>query len=483
MPSLTTQAVRGGAVTVVSRGLGVGLRIIALIALARLVDPATFGVVAIGQAVTTFVAAISTAGIGMASLRQTTLTGPVKNSLFAVQSLLGLALTLVLFVAAGPVARSYDLPELATVMQWLAVVPLLQGVSSQARIELVRHLRFGALASIEVTSQVVTLVVAVALAILGHALAAIALQLVVQLIVQAGLLWLMSTWKPGLRLASWHDVRDIIHAGSRIVLMNTFRMLPKSALAPVLGVWIAPSALGNFDRAQQLALQPINVVVDQLQRVAVPVLGRVADEPRRYERALVHAQGAASLAFGTGYLVFAAIGEPLIVALLGPKWALAGTVFAILSLGSAMYIHGQVMQWVFISKGATSQGSRLATVGYPAVLAISLLGVPYGVTGVAVANSMGWALYWPAAAIVASRAGDVSLRNLLGSPLRSLLTYSVPVALAAYLTHMALGSGPSVLALVGAVAASVFIALVLGVALPWVRADVALVLRSLRRGN
>lgn len=479
MSSLAASSARGGLVTVASQAVTVTLRMASLVVLARLLAPEVFGLVAVVQAIALFASSLALMGLGMAAARAVDLSQNAASVLFLVQAALGLLLAGAMYLSADWLAAVYDHPDVAPIVRWLALVPLLQGIQSQHRIHLVRALRLGALAVTEVVSLVLAVAVAVALAARGHGYLAIISQLVLVPLVQLVLLVAVTRWLPSLRVRVTDEVRSVLRAGGDILAMNMLRNVARAALTPVMGLTTGAAALGQFDRAQQLVVAPTNLAVDQLQRVAVPVLSQLRGDPPRMQAYLLRAQLLSTYASATGFLLVAALCPLLVTTLLGDRWHLAGTVLAVLAVGAAVRMPGETTAWVFVAGETTRPGLRFIAWAQPAVVAVSLLGLPWGVVGVAVANTVAWALYWPLAARAAARSAGFSPTALPLDAARILVTFSLPVAGAGLVGRLVSDGLGAWALLVGTVAAVALGALVATV-VPAVRRDLVTAVRTLR---
>lgn len=480
MTNLAAAGSRGGSITVGGQIVSQIVRTLGLIVLARLIAPDIFGLVAIVSTINVFATSIIYLGIGMASAQAVSLSNEAKSSMFYLNTVTGLALAIALFFLADPIATLYGHPTLVPIVQWLSLIPLLSGIQAQFRINLVRNLRFVAVSASEVISQSVATGFAIALAIMGFTYEAIVVQVLTQVLVQLIVIVFFARWLPGMA-GNWRgEVRELLAVGLRIFGMNALKNLSRSVVIPVLGLVSPASVVGNFDRAQQLVVIPINLTVDQLQRVAVPILSRLRGQSERTLAYLLRAQLLATYGTATGFLVVSALAQPLVLAVLGPNWTIAGDLLQILAIGAIFRALGQAMQWIFISAGETAAGLRFSAWSQPAVVALTLAGLPWGVVGITIASTVAWALYWPIATIIATRSANLATAPLLAQPLRIILSFSLPVAVAAFLARLLpLAEWPMLLVGAGFALAC---ALLLFAVVPVVRRDIALLLATLKLG-
>ncbi len=477
--SLADAGARGSFVTLGSQGIALLARMVGVIVLARLLAPEVFGLVAVVTSITVFVTAIIFLGLPMATAQATHLSHRASSSLFVINAVLGAIVAAALYACAQPLAALYAAPELVQIVQWLALVPLMTGLTAQFRQQLIRNLRFGALALTEVISQVGGILIAILVALAGGTYEAIVAQSVATaaLALVGSIAW--ARWFPW-RTGMWRDeVLPIVRVGTHIFGMNLARNASRSVIVPVLGLAATPAAVGQYDRAQQLTLQPINLTVDQLQRVVVPILSRLRNDRARMLSYMQRFQLVGAYCTSSAFLVLAAIAVPLTTMLLGEDWALAGTVMQFLAIGAVFRVAGQSMQWLFISAEATAKGLRFNLWSQPAIALISLAGLPWGVVGVAAASAIAWAAYWPASVFWAARAAGFRAWDLMSSVLRGIFMFAAPVAFGAWLGQSL--ELASLLRVVVALGVAAVVSIVLGLLIRPVRSDLAVVLRTVRR--
>jgi O-antigen/teichoic acid export membrane protein len=465
-------------VTIASQLVNLLTRTVGLVVLARLLAPEVFGLAAIVAAITTFTTAVIYLGLPIATVQAESLSQRAKSCLFLINTALGVVFALVLFLAAGTIADIFGDPRLEPMVQWLALVPLLSGLQSQFRLQLIRRLEFTSLSVAEVATQLFATALAIFLAIEGYTYEAIVAQGVAQSLSMLVTVVVLSRWWPSAPGAWRSEVRNIVVIGLRLFGTTVLRDASRTVVIPVMALFNPAAAIGNYDRAQQLAVVPINLTVDQLQRVAVPILSQFRRQPERMLAYMRRSQLAAAYLTATLFLLGASLGEPLFRIMLGPEWAFAGTVFQVLALGAIFRTLGQTMQWIFVSAAATGAGLKLALWSQPAIVIVTLAGLPWGVLGVAIANSIAYAAYWPVATVVASHSAGFKALPLIVDALRAWAYFGIPVALAAVCARgLGLGDVPTVI--VGILFALV-VAVVLAFAIKPVRQDLNALLEILR---
>ncbi|MDV8023653.1 lipopolysaccharide biosynthesis protein [Rhodococcus sp. IEGM 1330] len=476
--ALARAGARGGVVTVVAQVVSISIRIVGLVILARLLAPSIFGLAAIAVSISSFASAIIFLGLPMATAQAKSLSNKAQSFLFWINSILGMVTAVVMLVLAPALARLYDNQEISVLVQWLALVPLLSGIQSQFRLRLVRKLKFNALAISEVVAQATSTTVAICLALSGFGIEALVAQGVIMSAVQLLFVLAVSRWIPG-RPGDWaREVRPILEVGLRIFGSNVLRDGSRSALIPIMGLSFSPNLLGNYDRAQQLSIVPITATVDNLQRVVVPILSRLRDDKEQVEA--FYRRGQLVILYSTGALFsyLAATSPIFVVTLLGDDWRAAGTVLQVLCIGAIFRSLGHASQWLFIACGATGASLRLSLIAQPTILLISLSGIPWGIVGVAVANSLGWLFYWPVSAVVATSAAGLPKKAILYDGLRGILLFCVPIGLVSL--GITLVPWSTLYVLTSSLLGFIVVAVLLAWIIPQVRRDILSIVSAMR---
>jgi len=450
--AVVARGARGGITTLASQAALQGIRLAGTMVLARILVPADFGVVAIVSSILVPITAIALLGLPMATLNAKRLSQPAKSTLFLVNAGLGALTSVALYLAAEPLATAYGDDRVADVARWLALSPLFSGVQAQFWAHLNREMKFGRMASIEVVSTVVGTAMGVLAALAGLGYRSI----VIQVLAISGSAMIMAVfsdrWWPS-RPGAWRsEVRAVMTAGQHILGMNLLRTASRSLIVPIAGLSVPTADLGSFDKAQQQAVMPIKLTVDRLQRVVVGVMVRLDGDATAqfalYRRAYL------MLSYGTValFMLVAALSEPLVRLLFGDGWELAADILGVLAIGSAARALCQSTQWVYIGIGATRSGLTYATWSQPAVVAATLVGLPGGVMGLAIANTAAWLILWPLTTTLAARTAGWDARPLLTDSIRAVLLVGLPAYAAAKVIGIA-GLGTLQTVVLGALAA------------------------------
>ena len=164
MASLGNRVLAGSALLTAANGVNRALGIISMIVLARLLAPQDYGLVAISGLLLMFVRMFSETGINSFLLSRRELTRSMLDTAWTMRLLTRIVVAAVLFLGARPLAAFYDMPELETVMRVVAVLPLLEGLSSPGLFILTRALQFKRITVMNVSVKLAAFATTVTLA-------------------------------------------------------------------------------------------------------------------------------------------------------------------------------------------------------------------------------------------------------------------------------------------------------------------------------
>jgi O-antigen/teichoic acid export membrane protein len=298
--------------------------------LARLLTPADYGLVGMVTVVVNFAAMFKDAGLSMATVQREEISHEQISTLFWINVLISAGLSLCVLVASPLVAMFYDKPELIAVTAALSFSFILSGLTIQHQALQRRHMRFGTLAAIQITSQLITLVVSIILAVLGLRYWALVGGTLANALGDLLLTFLCCPWIPG-RMQRGTGVREMLKFGGNVTGFNFINYFSRNADNILIGRFIGADALGLYAKAYNLFLMPISQISGPIYNVAVPTLCAIRNEPERYRnyyRKIIFIISSLNMPLVGFLLVFA---DTIIVLMLGRQWQEAVVVFQVLA--------------------------------------------------------------------------------------------------------------------------------------------------------
>jgi O-antigen/teichoic acid export membrane protein len=377
------RSARGGAVILAAQGCKFVLSTAAAILLARLLVPEDYGLIGMVSIMVGFLGMFQYMGLSTATVRWAELNHLQVSNLFWMNIALSVAIMLLTLASSPLVAWFYHDPRLIPITAGYAVIILLTGLSIQHEAILMRQMRFGVTAAIEIAAMAIGLGVATIAAWFGAGYWALVLnQFVLALVTIVGV-WTACRWRPGLP-SRGTNLRSMCSYGGNLTGFNLMNFVSRNLDNALIGKFWGPYQLGIYSRAYQMLLMPMSQINGPLMSVAVPALSRLADMPVRYRAAYLKILEKIAMISMPAVVFMIATSDWLVVFLLGAQWRGAGRIFMWLGVAAIIQPVTRSALWLFTTQGRARElfvwGAVSATI---AVLSI-LAGLPWGAIGVAV---------------------------------------------------------------------------------------------------
>jgi O-antigen/teichoic acid export membrane protein len=384
---LKGRSVRGVTVTLTSQGALFLIQSISTVALARLLTPADFGLVAMVTAVSELATPFADFGLSQATIQRKEISHAQVSTLFWINVAIGLVLMLVM-AALGPVlARFYGEPRLKDITALMSLTFLMAGVRAQPEALLKRQMRFSPLAIRNVASLGLSVFVAIALAWRGAGYWAIVSTPLTANFTSMALSWFMVKWRPGLPHFS-KEVRSMVAFGGNVVASFLIFGVHRNADNVLIGWYWGAGPLGLYSRAYSLLMLPVRQLNAPIASVAIPAFSKIQSDPERFARYYLRA---VSLIVWISAPLFAFLfvgAEPVIKLALGDQWRGAAPVFQILAISALGQLLLQSTVWLLVSRGESERLLKLLLLISPVIIGSFLLGLPFGIKGVALSYSL-----------------------------------------------------------------------------------------------
>jgi len=402
------------------------------LALARLLPPEAFGLVAYATVMLALGQVLANQGFALAIVQREQLDPEHIDTAFWTGLGLSLALAALFAGLAEPLSVLAGEPQLAPLLPWLSLGIPLGALSAVHQALLRRELRYRPLALRSLLAATAGGLSGIAAALSGFGVWSLVIQQLVNGSVAVLVLWTSSTWRPGLRVSRTH-FGDLAGFGMSVVGSNLARFLATRSDRLLIGYLLGPAELGIYVIAFRAIQALIDVVNVTLRQVAMPVFARMQADKDRVRRALYSAIHVTSLVSFPAFAGIAALAPALVPALFGDQWDASIPVMRILAFygiihslqynGSVMIAMGRPA-WALVESVA---GALVTVVGI-------LVAVRWGVEAVAGVVVLRGYLLYPATLLAVRSLIQVRFRELLGGYVAPALGTGVVVLVAIGIT-------------------------------------------------
>jgi len=379
--------------------------LVGFVLLGRLLQPAEFGVVSLAMVFITLLTVIADAGFATYLIQARELDRRLVNTAFYTALLFGALLTAALVAGSGPLADAFDSPDLALVLPAVSLAVLVAGFSSVPAALLVKELRFRDLAVRQASATLLSVVVAVVLAMAGAGVWALVAQHVTRSVVACVVLWVRSDFRPGLSY-SLADAKVLTRFGGTAVLVQLGQQVRDQGESLLVGAVAGTTSLGYWTVARRFVGVVVDLFSSVVNVVAQPVFAKLRDDRSGLARAIGTSSAAGALLLTPVLVALALVSQRAVPVVFGDQWGPAAAIASVLALRSIVLSLGDFQRSALLGTGRP--GAELAVtgvvlVGQAAIVLVAgrgdLADLAWWLTG--------WmALSWPLRALV--------LRRLLG---------------------------------------------------------------------
>jgi PST family polysaccharide transporter len=360
---------------------------VSTVVLARLLTPADFGLVAMVTTITGLAQGFADLGLSEATIQREQISHHQVSNLFWINVSVGLALMMATAASAPVLAWFYREPRLKDVTLLLSLTFLIGGLRVQHYALLQRQMRFVAMAIRDVGAYVIAVPAAIIMAWRGAGYwAIVALPLILSFTATL-LSWLMVRWIPDLPRRD-AKVGSLLAFGGNVAASYFMLNVNRSADTVLIGRYWGAGPLGLYSRAYNLLMQPVRQLYVPVGSVAIPALSRLQNDPERFARYFLRTINLMAWICAPVFGFLFVTAEPMTVLVLGHQWREAAPVFQILvvsALGQLLF--GSTL-WVFVSRGQSGRLLKLTLITSPAFICSYLMGLPFGIKGVALTGSL-----------------------------------------------------------------------------------------------
>jgi len=382
---LRQKTVSGGLYTIANQIGTLAIQLVGTVILARILDPADFGVIVKVTAITGLTAILGDLGLSLATIQSPEINNKQLSALFWLNLFLGLAISLSIAAAAPAIAWFYDDDRLILVTMFFAILAFVNSLAIQHKALLKRNLNFKPIFFSMFSGALIGTTAAILTApVLGYY--ALVVQLLVKSLITCAGFWMATRWAPSFHLRRT-GIRPMLGMAGNFTGWNVIGYGVRNMDNILIGKYWGDQALAYYTKAYSLVLLPLVQVSVPISQVAIPALSRLQTDAPSYRSFFLRGCSIAMI-LQLPIAIFSVVAaEEIILTLLGPKWVKSLPIFLALSPALLSAATSPATSWIFLSRGDTKRMMRALIVTAPFYFAAFLIGLPYGALGVAIAFS------------------------------------------------------------------------------------------------
>jgi PST family polysaccharide transporter len=409
--NLRTHSVRGGLITVSSQAAKFLLSLGSTMILARLLTPEDFGLFGMVAAVTGFILLFKNMGLSQATIQREEINHYQISTLFWINVTVSTVIAILAVAIAPLIVWFYGEPRLLAVTAALSLGFVFGGLTVQHQALIRRQMRFGVLASVEITAIVSGIIAAIFSGIQGLNYWALVIQQLVQALILAIGVWVMCRWRPDLPVRK-SGVRSMIAFGGNFTAFSILNYFARNFDKVLIGWHWGGQQLGFYAKAYQFLLLPINHINAPMTMVAIPGLSRLQNEPERFRSFYLKALSLSTFLTMPFAIALIVLTEEFVDLLLGPQWVETIPIFRFLAISALVQPICNTTGWVYLSTGRANRMLKWGVVYSVFIIFSFWVGLPFGARGVALSYAIATLLQTIPALWYAMRGTSITLIDL-----------------------------------------------------------------------
>lgn len=316
--------------------LGHGVTFIVGIVLARILSPAEYGLIGICTIFTTVLTGMVDSGFSNSLIRKKEVTNNDYNTMFITNMLMSIGLYAVLFFSAPYISFFFDRPELTSLVRAMGLLLIIQALSLVQYTKLTKRIDFKTRTKASLLAALLSGAIGIGMALSGFGVWSLVGQQLSNKAIFTVCLWVYNKWLPKLSFDK-NSFRYMWGFGWKLMLSGLLDRIWREIYQVVVGKFYSPATLGQYSRSKEYANLFSSNITIIIQRVTFPSLAALQDDKTRMVAAYRKIIKLTMFVTAVCMISLAAISEPFIYCLIGPKWHQAATFLPLICISMSFF--------------------------------------------------------------------------------------------------------------------------------------------------
>lgn len=289
------------------------------IVLARILDPAVYGTIALVTVITTILQVFVDSGFSTALIQKKDADETDFSTVFYFNIVMCLGLYALLYLIAPWIAAFYEMPDLTLIIRVLGLTLIVSGLKSVQQAYVSRHMLFKKFFFSTIGGTIAAAVVGIGMAVYGFGVWALVGQYLVNLIAGTAVLWVTVKWRPK-KLFSWQRLKGLFSFGWKILLSSLLDTVYKDIRQLIIGKKYSSEDLAFYNRGQQFPGLIVTNINSSIDSVLFPMMSKEQKDKSAVKAMTRRAIKTSSFIMWPLMVGLGVCAEPVVRLLLTEKW-------------------------------------------------------------------------------------------------------------------------------------------------------------------
>ena len=296
-----------------------GVTFIVSLVLARLLDPAIYGTIAIVLVFTSILDVFVDSGLGNALIQKKDADDLDFSSVFFFNVCMCVVLYALIFLAAPLIASFYKKPELIALIRVMSLTVVVSGVKNIQHAYVSRNMLFKRFFYATLGGTISAAVVGIYMAYAGYGVWAIVAQHLLNVVMDTVILWATVRWRPK-RMFSWERLRGLLFYGWKLLVSELLETVYTRLRQLIIGKLYTDEDLAFYNRGEQIPQFLTNNINTATNSVLFPAMAAEQDRTERVRSMTMRAITLSTYVIMPVMAGLAVCAEPIVRIILTEKW-------------------------------------------------------------------------------------------------------------------------------------------------------------------
>ena len=395
----------------------ISVQFIYIAVMARVLDKADFGILALVNSIIALGTIFSEGGMGAALIQKKTITMSHVTSAILGNMVISVLLISLSIVFAPTISNLYKAYELTMLIQVASVQLLLIGVSGVSLSLLYRSFNFKVVSLIKLFAASAGYISGIILAFNSYGVWSLVYATLISELLKTILFFYFSPFKftSNISFVEW---KELMSFGSGMILLRVTNYLSNSGMFLVVGKLLPFELLGIFERSSRLRSLPSSYLGGILDKVMFPVLSKIQNETERSMSIFKFGLGFSNSLLIPLTLLLIYFSDVIVLVLLGGNWTEAITPLRIMFMIVPLHISSRMADSLIRANGYVYKNFyRKLTFVFVLFFLLSVLSYYYGINGAALAVTISYIVNYILMIGLVIRLFKIDVRQILFKPL------------------------------------------------------------------
>ena len=295
------------------------ITILVTIVLARLIEPAQYGLISIVNVFINIANAFVINGFGNSLIQKKDAEELDFSTVFYFSLAFSVVLYAVIFLCAGQIAAFYAMPELKLVTRIMAIRLPIAAINSIQQAYISKKMEFKKFFFATLGGTIISAVVGISLAYCGAGIWALVAQYLTNVCIDTTVLWFTSGWRPTLAYSS-ERMKSHFSYGWKIMCVGVMTTLYSNLRNLIIGKKYTSSDLAYSEKGEQFPSAIAGNINSSITKVLFPVLSDNQKDTLQLKRMVRRSIKVGSFLLFPIMFGLASIAEAFVRVLLTDKW-------------------------------------------------------------------------------------------------------------------------------------------------------------------